>query len=47
MLAGAPLTMRDVLVKNLIPVTLGNGIAGAALVAASFSFAFGKLGEGK
>jgi formate/nitrite transporter len=47
LLAGAPLTMRDIFVKNLIPVTIGNGIAGAALVAASFSFAFGKLGEGK
>ena len=47
MLAGAPISVRDVLFKNLLPVTIGNGIAGAILVAASFSFAFGKLGEGK
>lgn len=47
MLAGAPLTMRDMIMKNLIPVTIGNGIAGAALIAASFSFSFGRLGEGK
>ena len=47
LLAGAPLTMRDVIMKNLVPVTIGNGIAGAVLIAASFSFAFGRLGEGK
>ena len=47
LLAGAPLSMRDVILKNLIPVTIGNGIAGALLVAASFSFQFGKLGEGR
>lgn len=47
MLAGAPITLRDVLVKNLIPVTIGNGLAGAVLVAASFSYQFGKLGGGK
>ena len=47
LLAGAPLTMRDVLLKNLLPVTIGNAIAGSVLIAASFSFAFGKLGEGK
>ena len=47
MLAGAPISVRDVLLKNLLPVTIGNGIAGAILIGASFSFAFGKLGEGK
>jgi formate/nitrite transporter len=47
MLAGAPLTLRDVIVKNMLPVTIGNGLAGAILVAASFSFQFGKLGEGR
>ena len=47
LLAGADLTMKDVLLKNMLPVALGNAIGGAVLLAASFSFAFGKLGEGK
>jgi len=47
LLAAAPLTIGQVLVKNLIPVTLGNAFAGAVLIGAGFSFAFGKLGEGK
>ena len=47
LLAAAPLTLGDVIVKNLIPVTLGNAFAGAVLIGAGFSFAFGKLGQGK
>ena len=35
----------DVIVKNLIPVTIGNAIAGAIVVAAGYSYAFGKLGD--
>ena len=33
------------LLKNLAPVTVGNAIAGAFLVAASMSFSFGRLGR--
>ena len=35
------------LVRNLIPVTIGNAIAGAGIVGAGMSWQFGKLGEGK
>jgi len=38
-------TFADVFVKNWIPVTLGNFVAGAFIVAAGYSYAFGKLGE--
>ena len=31
--------------KNMIPVSLGNLFAGAVCVAASYSYAFGKLGQ--
>ena len=46
-LAGSPASVKDMLLKNLLPVTIGNGLAGAILVGASFSYAYGKLGEGK
>lgn len=42
-----PVTIGDILAKNMIPVSLGNLFAGAICVAASYSFAFGKLGEKK
>jgi len=45
--SGAPLSWADVLVKNLIPVTIGNAIAGAFVVGAGMSFSFGRLGEGE
>merc|ERR1712048_816078 len=35
----------DVLVKNWIPTTLGNFVAGALIVALSYSFFFGRLGS--
>merc|ERR1712187_720067 len=35
----------DVLVKNWIPTTLGNFVAGAFIVALSYSFFFGRLGS--
>ena len=35
----------DALVYNMIPVSLGNLFAGAICVAASYSYAFGKLGQ--
>ena len=47
LLAAAPLTLGDVIIKNLIPVTLGNAFAGAVIIGGGFSFLHGKLGEGK
>jgi formate/nitrite transporter len=38
-------TFGDCIVKNMIPVSLGNFAAGAVCVAMSYSFAFGKLGQ--
>merc|ERR1712187_230562 len=35
----------DVLIKNGIPTTLGNFVAGAFIVALSYSFFFGRLGS--
>ena len=43
--SGAPLTLWDILIKNLIPVTIGNAIAGAFVVGAGMSYSFGKLGK--
>merc|ERR1719183_2020615 len=45
--AGSSLSLGQVIVKNLIPVTLGNAFAGAVIIGAGMSFAHGKLGEGK
>ena len=45
LLAGASLTLGDVIFKNLIPVIIGNGIAGALVVAGSYSYQFGELGS--
>lgn len=45
LLLGAKVTVGDVIFKNLIPVLLGNAIAGAFVVAASYSYQFGKLGK--
>jgi formate/nitrite transporter len=47
LLAAAPISPMTAIVKNLIPVTLGNAFAGAVIVGAGFSFAHGKLGQGK
>lgn len=44
-LAGAPLTLSGVLLRNLLPVVLGNLIAGSILVAGSYSYQFGNLGK--
>jgi len=38
-------TTGDIFVKNMIPVSLGNLFAGAICVAASYSYAFGKMGK--
>jgi formate/nitrite transporter len=45
LLAGAQLSVGDVIFKNLVPVIAGNFIAGAAIVAASYSYQFGRLGK--
>jgi len=45
LLAGASLTVRDVLWKNLVPVCLGNLVAGSLIVAASYSYQYGNLGK--
>jgi len=46
LLAGAPLTLPKVILRNLIPVTIGNAIAGSIVFAGGLSFSFGKLGSG-
>jgi len=45
LLEGAKISITDVLLKNMLPVTLGNAIAGALVVGAGYSYSFGKLGE--
>mmetsp|Transcript_24509 Transcript_24509/g.58144 ORF Transcript_24509/g.58144 Transcript_24509/m.58144 type:complete len:397 (-) Transcript_24509:625-1815(-) len=45
LLVGAPLSIGDIVFKNFVPVIAGNFIAGAAVVAASYSYQFGKLGK--
>jgi len=42
--AGADVSVADVIFKNVVPVTIGNIIAGAVVFAASYSFLYGKLG---
>ena len=44
LLADAPVSLGTALWKNMLPVTLGNAIAGIVFVAMSYSYAFGKLG---
>mmetsp|Transcript_47772 Transcript_47772/g.153887 ORF Transcript_47772/g.153887 Transcript_47772/m.153887 type:complete len:338 (+) Transcript_47772:64-1077(+) len=44
-LAGAPVTVSQMIVKNWIPVILGNAFAGVVCVAMSYSYAFGALGK--
>jgi Formate/nitrite transporter len=44
LMLGAPLTVGAIIFKNLIPVIIGNGVAGAFIVAASYSYQFGRLG---
>ena len=45
LLLGADVTLGAVITKNLIPVLLGNFIAGAVVVAGSYSYQFGALGR--
>ena len=44
LMLGAPVTLGAVIFKNLIPVIAGNFVAGALVVAASYSYQFGRLG---
>ena len=44
MRAGADVSMMDAFMKNILPVTIGNIIAGAVIFAGSYSFLYGKLG---
>lgn len=46
-LANAPLTVTEALVRNLFPVTLGSLIAVTILTAGGLSFLHGKLGGGR
>lgn len=42
---GFTVTVADIFIKNMIPVTLGNFFAGSVCVAWSYSFAFGAMGD--
>ena len=42
--AGADVSWMDAIMKNILPVTVGNIIAGAIFVSASNSYMHGKLG---
>merc|ERR1711963_773229 len=44
MLAGADVSVLEMLVFNFLPTTLGNTIAGSLIVAGGYSYAFGRLG---
>jgi formate/nitrite transporter len=44
LLAGADVTVWEVIWKNFIPTTLGNIVAGSLIVACGYSFSFGTLG---
>lgn len=45
MLRGADITIKQMFMKNLIPVTLGNIVGGALCVMAPFGLTFGKWGK--
>jgi formate/nitrite transporter len=45
LLAGAKIGIMGTIMKNLIPVTLGNAFAGAVIVGAGFSYLHGSLGK--
>jgi formate/nitrite transporter FocA (FNT family) len=46
-LRGAEITVSQMFLKNLIPVTLGNIVGGALCVMAPFGTTFGKWGKKK
>jgi len=45
LLAGADVTVWEVIWKNFIPTTLGNIFAGSIIVACGYSYSFGALGQ--
>jgi formate/nitrite transporter len=47
LLCSTGISVKTALFRNLLPVTLGNALAGSLLVGVMFSFLFGRLGEGK
>jgi len=47
LLAGADVTIWEVVWKNFIPTTLGNIFAGSIIVACGYSYSFGALGQPK
>jgi len=47
LLAGADVTVWEVIWKNFIPTTLGNIFAGSIIVACGYSYSFGALGKKK
>jgi formate/nitrite transporter len=47
MALGAPVTMGQFCMNNLLPVTLGNIVGGALGVAVTFAYIFGRLGKPK
>jgi len=44
LLAGANVSVGEMIYKNFIPVTLGNAFAGSVVVALGYSYAFGRAG---
>lgn len=44
LMLGCGLGLETIITKNLIPVIIGNAIAGALIVAGSYSYQFGRLG---
>merc|ERR1719373_1250054 len=45
MLAGAKVSVLEMIYKNFLPTTLGNTVAGSLIVAGGYSYAFGRLGS--
>jgi len=45
LLAGADVTIWEMIWKNFIPTTLGNIFAGSIIVACGYSYSFGALGK--
>ena len=45
LMAGAPITPVQVLLMNILPVSIGNAIGGSVLVGASMTYSFGKFGR--
>ena len=43
MILGAPVTVSDFLLRNLLPVTLGNIVGGALCMATAYSLCYGRL----